>query len=144
MTDAQYEYLCSYLRRIADLLGLKDVDLEVKRECADESSDGYVASIETQDGLNWGRLTVSQHFWSDEHYSNRDRGPIIAQECLHLHERPRRNMIEVDLRPYMSEREHATFYQGYKRATEYAIDRESNALAALLPAWEPPPDGTDR
>jgi hypothetical protein len=110
-----------YVRKVADILRLRDWRLDVAEDAPSDPS--AIASCAPVEGRKYAILRLGESFLTD--------GPIeqrhtIVHELLHCHLGPMIRMIEA----------HDGLPPAAKLAMEYCVDGLADAIAPLLP--EPP------
>jgi hypothetical protein len=106
-----------YIRRIADLMMLKDWRIEISEE---HPADGAHASCEPVQGRKFATLRLSSGFVEGTQHEQRQ---TVVHELIHCHFGHAWRLLEVN--------DHMT--TGAKMALEYGIDGLADAIAPLLP-----------
>ena len=111
-----------YVRRLADLLCLRDWRIEVYE---DSPSDGSaVASCQPVTGRKYAVIRLSESFLTDP---KADQRHTLTHELLHCHLGPMTRLLEAN----------EAMPPAVQLALEYCVDGLADAIAPLLP--EPPP-----
>lgn len=115
----QVEALRAYARQLADLMTLKDWQVVVEEEHAD---DGNNAQVHVTYGQQHARIWVSAKFFEK---TAEERRYVLAHELLHCHF----DMAERLAKPGMKKSAQA----GLRLAIEIGVDNVARALAPHLP-----------
>lgn len=124
MTDPRRQRFAPYLRRLADLLGLKDWHVRIADEAADACAD---ASIEWTYGRKRARVWLGEHFLDDTPEGQRH---TLAHELIHCHFGPAWDIAVEGLADAAA--------SPFRRLAEYAVDGLADAIAPLLPLPDAP------
>lgn len=119
MTDPRRQRFAPYLRRLADLLALKDWHVEISDE---EADDGAAATVRWAFGRKQATVWLGAGFLDD---SPEEQRHTLAHELIHLHFGPPYD-IAVEGLPDGSA-------SAFRRMAEYAVDGMADAIAPLLP-----------
>jgi hypothetical protein len=121
MKQSRRQQWLPYVRKIADILHLRDWSFEIYEELPSDSD--AVASINPIYGRKRAVIRLSEGFLND---SKSDQRHTLAHELIHCHTGPMQRVIEAE--------EHMT--AAARIAMEYCVDGLADAIAPLLP--EPP------
>lgn len=129
LTAADRAALTTYVRTLADALGLKDWKITIEKEPSDDDCD---ASIQGVYGRRIGMLWIHRDFRTFS--SDRQRQTLI-HELLHLHFEPMRHHVEnlleasTAVSPEMFDLVESVLSTG----AEYGIDTLAEAIAPKYP-----------
>lgn len=120
-----------YARVLADLLGLRDWTLYVMHAPPDDAA--HLAEVDSDPGIAIARLYFRPDF--------ADLGPddvrhTVTHELMHCHRRPVMHLNAETLRPRLSADVWATWQAAFILLDETAVEAQSAAVAALLPAFD--------
>ena len=107
-----------YVRRLADILALKDWRIDVLDELP--SGDGAFASIYPIVGRKWANLRMSEEFLVAPKLDQRQ---TIAHELVHCHFAPLLRLLEA----------RDQYDDAMRHALEYGVDGLADGIAPLLP-----------
>ncbi len=132
MTDIQHEQLSAYIRQLADLLGLKDWDIELLSEPADGDLNAQVQPII---GRKCATINVCSTWWS---LSLEEMRQTTAHELIHLHFANCLHVVEIDLAKagVLGSSAFRVLRETCIRQQEYGVDGLATAIAPLLPLPE--------
>lgn len=119
---SQRQRLTDYIRRLADLLDLKDWLIELHDAPADGATMAQVNSVKgTRNGTIW--IAYNWQDWNPEKLRY-----VIVHELLHLHWEPAWN--------YVFQVSSESDYNSFKYIAEYAIDATARAIATHYPLFD--------
>lgn len=131
VTDEQHAFWLSYLRQLADLLRLRDWDIELDRGAPDDPNHG--AEVAVFYGRRCLRVYLGRALPT---YSPEEQRATLTHELIHAHVEP----IAEWARLYMSEKEPAL--EGsfpamtFRREEEFLVDTLAVIVAPYLPLPE--------
>lgn len=128
MTDAQHAAYQTYLRQLADLLGLKDWEIVLKREL--DADEDTAASITCSYGQKHAFVWVGQKFFSG--YDLAYRRCCLAHELIHCHLNAAQEVVR-NLSGRLAGDAYDIVRSCHHDAIEYATDGIARAIAPLLP-----------
>lgn len=135
MTDAEHDRWQSYLRLLADMLGLKDWDVRVKRDKPDPSCGA--------DCLIWYAQKRASIRLNNEPFAltgddaREDQRRMAIHELIHCHVEYADEAVRLAFKDSGDPRD-ALFQEYYKRASEMTVECIATAIAPLLPLPETP------
>lgn len=131
--------LAVYVRECADLMRLRDWDIDVTTDPEDEPEEGVdgdrCATFQGTFGRRHALIWVSPSYWVDA--APEQRRQTICHELIHAHHHGAREVMANALARYPSSTA-AVLKAIFDVQAEYAIDSLANVLAPLLPL---PPEG---
>lgn len=130
MSDDQHAYWLSYLRRLADLLGLRDWRFVLQSEPPE--NDAVVAEIAVIRGRRIAMIRLSPD-WS-ERKPDEQRNACV-HELVHCYIEPVLIGVEAAAE-VMNRAAFRVLYHQVDMLSEYAIDGIAMAIAPLLPLPE--------
>lgn len=128
MTDAQHAAYQTYLRQLADLLGLKDWEIVLKRE--PDANEDAAASITCTYGQKHAFVWVGPAFFSEFDVDYRRR--TLIHELIHCHLNPIQEVVG-NLAGRIGGDAYDVVRGCHHDAIEYATDGIARAIAPLLP-----------
>ena len=132
MRDEQHAAFSAYLRDLADVMGLRDWEIDLAREDASGPDTG--ASCST----TYGRKVATIHFGADFFYESPEtQRYYCVHELLHCHFRA---IVEArdGLEDLLGTPANLVFVDRMRSAEEWAVDAIAGAIAPFLPL---PPSG---
>lgn len=127
MTDAQFTRLQRYLRKLADLLGLRDWDIELQQEWT--GNEDAAASVQCVYGRKFARVWVAKDFFT---FAPEKQRAFCTHELMHCHLQPLTNVL-VNTKPHLASATYDVIYKSHLDALEYATDGIAVAVARFLP-----------
>jgi hypothetical protein len=135
MTDNEHSILSKYIRDVADKLGLKDWEFELKREPPEDKDAG--AEVSPAEGRKFAHILVASDF---REYKPKTQANYILHELIHLHLQSACDVIRLDLweNRVLPQTTYDVLCGGFRRQIEYAVDGLATALAPMFPVieWE--------
>jgi hypothetical protein len=120
-----------YIRRLADLMRLRDWTIELDPPLADDDSRaGHVVVI-------YGRKLAQIALRPTQDAA--ELRHTIVHELVHCHFEPACAMVHTDLEEVLGKAADQVFWHAFRRSAEYAVDGLADAIAPLMPY---PPAGT--
>lgn len=119
-----------YIRAVADEMGLRDWNLHLLNEPADDDCNAQACIIY---GRKRASIRVCEGFRDFE--PERIRHSVV-HELIHCHTAAMDNLVEHDLDEHLGIPTAAIFHAGYRRHAEYAVDGLADALAPHMPLIE--------
>lgn len=127
MKKRERKALGHYIRWIADEMGLRDWNLHLLREPADDDCNAQARIIY---GRKVCSIRVSEEFRTFE--PERVRHSIV-HELIHCHTAAADNTVQHDLTEHIGVCAADIFHSGYRRHAEYAVDGLADALSPHMP-----------
>src|ERR1039458_5728905 len=118
--------LATYVRTVADMLGLKDWVIEVSDEPADEQYDAFISMRECQ---KHATLYIGHSYWAD---SPEEQRHTIVHEMLHPHLDQMQRLIERNSEVFGSVPA-AILIGQHKVDLEFATDAIAAAISQHFP-----------
>lgn len=130
MNDAQHAAYSAYLRALADLMALKDWQIELQREYPDDKGAWAEIEVCEQHDTAWVRVAWPEFF---DVKSVEDRRAYLVHELVHCHlDRPQRQMQR--LKDMFPENTATDFAQRQHRIDiEFATERLTRIIAPMMP-----------
>lgn len=125
----ELDALLSYVRVVADSVGLRDHSFEVR---VGVLSAGTRATIECVEGRRYSRITVSDHFFD---LSAEEQREAITHEVVHAHLHVLTEHVE-HLGEFLGRSHHTTISAGFSRDLERVCDSLTSALVRVVPLPE--------
>lgn len=119
--------LSEYIRRVADLMELRDWTVSLSKE---PSPEGISARVSVTYGRKLAWIQVAPAF-RDEHPD--DQRQTIVHELVHCHVDAAYSMVLNDLEELLGKPADSIFLKGYKRQMEHGVDALASALAKRMP-----------
>lgn len=128
MNDEAHAAYSSYIRELADLLLLRDWELELDRSVAE--SDSW-SQVKVSDVENFARIFIR---WPEFfHQSRENRREWLVHELLHIHlDRPRR-IIEQLAEQFSDNSAGAFAREAHRREIEICVQRLARLIAPHMP-----------
>lgn len=108
-----------YVRKIADMIGLRDWDIEVSERKPDIANAAEVICVS---GRRAAIIKLSNYFMTTTRDSQRY---LVTHELVHCHFASMHNFLDATLE--------GPHYTAYNHAYEYGVDATAAALAPFLP-----------
>jgi hypothetical protein len=127
--ETPHNQLAAYIRQLADLLGLRDWEIELLSEPADGKR---TAEVQPTIGRKCATINVCRNWWS---LSLEEMRQTIAHELIHLHFANCLHVVQIDLANVrlIGYPAFEVLIQTYIRQEEYGVDGLATAIAPLLP-----------
>lgn len=117
------------LRRLADLMGLRDWTVEYEDEPLPD--DGRLATCSVAYGRRCVVIAVSERFWMED---EREQRHALAHELVHVHVNSIAARVKSDVEGELGAPAFRIFWSGFTRDFESAVDSLANVIAPSLPA----------
>jgi len=127
--------LCDYIRHLANMMGLRDWEFELKWR-ADKSTDDdpdeiEYASCKPTYGRKYAVLAFSHDAVNGDPYTLRN---TVVHELVHCHLGGAQNIFENEVFDNVNHPQPwNTLWDGFKRQLEYAVDGMATAWAVSMP-----------
>lgn len=138
MTPDQRDSLGTYVRRTADLIGLKDWTLYICDAAPKEEE--WVAQCDPWPGRKHAELAFRQDFFTRNPDEQRS---TIVHELIHCHLAGMSHLVRVTLAKELGQSAYTLFEDAYRSVMEYAVDGLADALSGGFPLPEWPKEGDD-
>lgn len=132
VTKKDRKALIAYIRSTADAMGLRDWDIRLDEEWAQQ---GKAASVQAAYGRKFARIWIGREFRTE---SPEDQRNTVVHELIHLHLESAGDMVFSDLEKILGRPADAVFTNGFSRQLEYGVDALACALAPHMPLIEWP------
>ena len=132
MTDEQHAFWESYMRSLADRLGLRDWRFHFDDQACDDDS---AASISCLYGRKSATVRLAREW---ETHSPEWQRQTLVHEALHCHAKGVQNAADATIAPLGSVA-YAVFSSVHEQAIEYMVDAIAEAIAPLMPLPEERP-----
>lgn len=136
LDEEQHAYLCAWMRRAADLLGLRDWRINVSPFGARPNAN---ASTWIADESDEAWTAVARSFVTDGDAD--ERRSVLAHELLHPHFHRVTRMAERLFENELGRRTEAVLETAVEIVEEQTIERLAHAIAGWLPSLELPEAG---
>lgn len=127
MNEQQRAALDSYVRQVADQLGLRDWTFSILEDpCSDDSCALCTPT--------YGRRLATLEFCAE--FRNHDAATqrhTVVHELLHCVFAPEQDHVRLGLVKHLSQSTYDAFYEAYQLMHEYAIDGLADSVAPLMP-----------
>lgn len=130
MTDKQWRSLGKYLRRLADMMALRDWTLELSHQ-PDEGDT--LASISTTFGRKVAVIQVCANWPNLDPEVQRH---ALVHELIHAHLSGARDLVYRSLPTLLGEAGWSAFESAYRQQNEHATDGVADAIGSCFPLWE--------
>jgi len=139
MTDKQHTDLSTYVRTLADMLGLKDAVVEISRD--EPEREDCAANVRGVPGRKFWSVSFGPRFWE---MTADDKRETIVHELLHCHMDPALDHVRTDLyeNRIVGHQQYVLIYDAMLRTFEVGIDGIAHAIACHFPLPEWGEDGT--
>lgn len=128
MTPRDRLALGRYVRRVADLMGLRDWTLNIEQEPCDDENCAMCAPTY---GQKRASLSFAPHFRHDD--SAESQRQTIVHELLHCVFAAEQDHIRLSLLKHLGQSTYDVFNDAYRQMHEYAIDGLADAIAPHMP-----------
>jgi len=125
--DGDRDELGTYIRHMADLLGLRDWTINLLADPPDNAR--YAADVDVIYGRRCAEIRVAADWM---HRTPESLRTTIAHELLHCHLNPSRNVLD-NMQHAIGQMLYTTAYNALTDYIEYATDAISTAWAEFLP-----------
>lgn len=131
MTKRDRAELGRYIRWVADAIGLRDWELDLMLEPAEE---GHVAEVDPTFGRRHAELRFCAKFRERDPEAQRN---AVVHELVHCHLAPLQSQVEDDLDQLLGKPADLVFSLAFRRNLEYSVDALAEAIAEHMPliAW---------
>lgn len=144
MSKAEKQAVADYIRKVADMLWLKDWDFDIYFEKVGTPDDKSIPGEEQQWGMQieqtrhrkHATITLPPDFRT--RYRKPDQKQGIAHELIHCHWAMCWDQVRIDLYDPMKYPGYDQFTKSFERNLEYGVDALAYAFAEFLPDIEWP------
>jgi hypothetical protein len=138
MTDAQHTQLSTYVRTLADMFGLRDSVIVIKRD--ESCKESCLLDIVNIPGRKFWEIRQSPAFWARSVEEQRED---IVHELLHVHMNPTLEYVRIDLyeNRVIGYELYGLLCDAMVRTLELGVDGVTHAIAHYfpLPEWNQDP-----
>lgn len=136
MTDAEHAHWQSYFRALADVLGLKDWDVRIRRDKPNQGdgADCLIWYAQKRASIRLNR----EPFAMTGDDAREDQRRMAVHELIHCHVEYADEAVRLAFKESDDPRD-ALFQEYYKRASELTVECLASAIAPLLPLPEARP-----
>lgn len=135
LTAQERTYWGKYLRRMADLLDLRDWTFVLMHDLIEDEpndEDNIVgAQVNFIDGRRRATVQLGEVFL--KRATRKEQRQMMAHELLHCHFGAAWRHVENDLEVFLGKPTFTAFFNSFERNMEHGIDATAEALAKHLP-----------
>lgn len=138
MTARDRRALNTYIRYVADEMGLRDWTFTIRHGLGDEENDGTIARCQPVDGRRHATITFCSDF---REHKLADQRNTVVHELIHCHLTLVQWQVERDLKGHLAPAAFTAFFDSFVRNVEHATDSLAGAVeaAVVVPKWPRPP-----